>query len=84
MYGHYVHEAVISNREPESGITIHVVDMLYDHGKTLFQAKCKLKPEDTPDSLAEKIHILEKTYFPPVVEAFVMGKPMPEPKMLES
>ena len=84
MYGHHVHEAVVANHEPESGITIHVVDSHYDHGKTLFQAKCRLTPSDTPDSLAAKIHILEKTYFPPVVEAFVLGKPMPEPKMLES
>jgi phosphoribosylglycinamide formyltransferase-1 len=84
MYGHHVHEAVVANHEPESGITIHVVDSHYDHGKTLFQAKCRLTPSDTPDSLAAKIHILEKTYFPPVVEAFVLGKPMPEPKILES
>lgn len=84
MYGHHVHEAVIANREPESGITIHVVDQHYDRGTTLFQAKCALTPQDTPDSLAAKIHILEKTYFPPVVEAFVLGKPMPEPTTLQA
>lgn len=78
MYGHHVHEAVIANHEPESGITIHIVDNRYDHGKTLFQAKCQLTPQDTPDTLAAKIHILEKTWFPPVVEAFVLGKPMPK------
>ena len=84
MYGHHVHEAVIANHEPVSGITIHIVDNHYDHGTTLFQAKCALTPQDTPDSLAAKIHILEKTWFPPVVEAFVLGKPMPEPKTLEA
>ena len=84
MYGHHVHEAVIANHEPESGITIHVVDQHYDCGTTLFQAKCRLTEADTADTLAAKIHILEKTYFPPVVEAFVLGKPMPEPKTLEA
>ena len=84
MYGHHVHEAVMANKEPISGITIHMVDGKYDHGRTLFQAKCRLTAADTTDSLAEKIHILEKTYFPPVVEAFVLGKPMPESKTLEA
>lgn len=79
MYGHHVHEAVIANHERESGITIHLVDNRYDHGRILFQAKCTLTPLDTVDTLAEKIHILEKTWFPPVVEAFVLGQPMPKP-----
>lgn len=84
MYGHHVHEAVIANHEPVSGITIHVVDQHYDRGTILFQAKCSLTPQDTPDSLAAKIHILEKTWFPLVVEAFVLGKPMPEPKTMDA
>lgn len=83
MYGHHVHEAVVANHEPLSGITIHVVDQHYDRGTTLFQAKCRLSPEDTADSLAAKIHILEKTYFPKVIESFVLNKPMPEAKILD-
>ena len=73
MYGHHVHEAVIANREKESGITIHIVDQYYDKGTVLFQAKCQLTEEDTPDSLAEKIHLLEKEYFPRVIEKAVLG-----------
>ena len=83
MYGHHVHEAVIANHEPQSGITIHLVDHLFDHGSTIFQARCLLSPSDTPDSLADKIHILEKTYFPPVIEAFILNKPMPSPITLQ-
>ena len=78
MYGHHVHEAVIANRETESGITVHVVDSHYDHGRTVFQARCCITPQDTSDTLAEKIHILEKSWFPRVVEAFVLGKEMPK------
>lgn len=72
MYGHHVHEAVVANRETESGITIHLVDQHYDRGTILFQAKCQLSPEDTADSLAQKIHLLERDYFPKVIEETVL------------
>lgn len=71
MYGAYVHQSVIANREKESGISIHLVDELYDHGKILFQAKCDIDPQDTPDSLATKIHQLEMEYFPKTIETFL-------------
>lgn len=73
MYGHHVHEAVVANHEKESGITIHIVDNRYDCGTTLFQAKCQLTDDDTPDTLAAKIHLLEKEYFPKVIEKTVLG-----------
>lgn len=73
MYGHHVHEAVVAHREKETGITIHVVDSQFDHGRTLFQAKCEVGADDTADDVAAKIHILEKTYFPMVIEQFVTG-----------
>ncbi len=38
MYGQFVHEAVIAAQDAESGITVHMVDEIYDHGQTLFQA----------------------------------------------
>jgi phosphoribosylglycinamide formyltransferase 1 len=38
MYGHFVHEAVIAAGDKESGITVHFVDELYDHGQVIFQA----------------------------------------------
>lgn len=78
MYGHHVHEAVVANHEPVTGITIHVVDGRYDCGTTLFQARCEVAPTDSADDVAARIHILERDYFPPVIEAFVLGKPMPK------
>lgn len=71
MYGMNVHKAVIESGQKESGITIHLVDEHYDHGSTLFQAKCVVEDGDTPDSLAQKIHNLEGEYFPKVIETFV-------------
>lgn len=68
MYGRFVHEAVITAKEKESGISIHYVDELYDHGKLIFQARCTIDETDTADSLALKIHALEHEHYPVIVE----------------
>ncbi len=68
MYGQAVHEAVIAAKEKESGITIHYVDELYDHGKIIFQAKCPVLEYDTAESLAQRIHTLEHEHYPLVIE----------------
>lgn len=78
MYGHNVHEAVVANHETETGITIHIVDQHYDRGTTLFQARCSVAPTDTADDVAAKIHLLEKAWFPKVIDAFVLNKPIPK------
>ena len=68
MYGRHVHEAVLAAGEPESGITVHLVNEHYDEGEHLFQARCPVLPDDTPDSLAVRIHELEHRHYPQVVE----------------
>ncbi|MET0393387.1 MAG: phosphoribosylglycinamide formyltransferase [Chitinophagaceae bacterium] len=68
MYGSRVHEAVIADGEKESGISIHYVDELYDHGQVILQEKCAVLPGDTPVMLAEKIHALEHRHYPAVIE----------------
>jgi len=67
MYGNRVHEAVLAAQEPVSGITIHFVDEEYDHGDIIFQAVCPVLPDDTPDSLAQRIHLLEYEHYPRIV-----------------
>lgn len=71
MFGHHVHEAVIANKEKESGITIHYVDELYDHGAVIFQATCVVDDNDTADSLAQKVHALEHAHFSKVVNEVI-------------
>jgi len=73
MYGRHVHEAVIQNREKESGISIHYVNENYDEGAIILQAKCEIKPDDTPESLAERIHHLEHRHYPEVIERLLSG-----------
>lgn len=74
MYGQFVHQAVIDAGDKESGITIHFVDELYDHGNIIFQARCPVIETDTPESLAAKIHALEHAHFPAVISDFIKNE----------
>lgn len=71
MWGHHVHEAVVAQKEKESGITIHYVNEKYDEGKVIFQAKCTVNETDTADTVAEKVHQLEYEHFPKIIEKCV-------------
>ena len=72
MYGMNVHKAVVENKEPYSGITIHYVNEHYDDGGIIFQAKTALNAEDTPEDVAAKIHELEYEHFPKVIEELLL------------
>jgi len=74
MFGHHVHEAVISSGQKESGITVHVVDEIYDHGKTILQRHCPVLSGDTPEQLAARIHELEYKWFPVAIEEYILNK----------
>jgi len=71
MYGSRVHEAVLAGKEVESGITIHYVDEHYDNGDIILQIKCPVLENDTPESLANRIHQLEHANYPLVIERLV-------------
>ena len=71
MFGMNVHNAVIDAGEPESGITIHFVDEHYDNGDVIFQKQVPVSAGETPESLAQKIHVLEHAHFPTVIEQVI-------------
>ena len=71
MFGIHVHEAVLANHETESGITIHLVNEEYDSGKPLFQTTCPVLGNDTPESLATRVHSLEYQYYPKIVREYI-------------
>ena len=73
MYGMNVHQQVVANGEMETGITIHLVNEEYDKGKLLFQKRFEIEPNDTAESVAQKIHHLEYKYFPSVVEKYILN-----------
>lgn len=67
MWGRHIHEAVAANHERETGITIHYVSPVCDGGEIIAQFPVALTSEDTADTIAEKIHALERAHFPRVI-----------------
>lgn len=72
MYGSFVHDAVIANKETETGITIHYVSEHYDEGATIFQVTTNIEEKDTPEDVANKVHQLEYEHFPEVIERLLL------------
>lgn len=68
MYGHHVHEAVRKANETETGMTVHWVSDVCDGGEIIAQFRTPITPDDTPDDIADKEHILEMEHFPQVIE----------------
>lgn len=62
MYGRRVHEAVLKNNEVLTGISIHTVSAEYDSGPILGQKEVPVFPEDTPETLEERVKSEEKRY----------------------
>lgn len=75
MYGMKIHESVRASNERESGITIHVVDEKYDEGTILYQHKCEIALNDTPQQIAEKVHQLEYIWYPRIIEKWILESP---------
>ena len=73
MYGDYVHRAVLEANEKESGITIHLVNEEYDKGKILAQFSVPILPDETVETLREKIKKLEHTHLPRVIQTLLLS-----------
>ena len=68
MYGHHVHEAVKAAGETETGMTVHWVSAKVDGGGIIAQFRTPISPDDTPDDIAAKEHILEMEHFPHLID----------------
>jgi len=66
-----VHQAVLENKEKETGITIHYVNENYDEGAIIFQKSVSIEDCKTAEDIAHKIHVLEHQYFPEVIESLL-------------
>lgn len=71
MYGMHVHKAVVENGESNTGITIHYVNENYDEGAVIFQVETEVLSTDTPEIVAQKIHLLEYENFPKVIASLI-------------
>lgn len=65
-----VHEDVIKNGDKETGCTIHLVTATIDGGPILIQKKCAVSQNDTPESLKNKVQILEGETFIEAIQIF--------------
>ena len=74
MYGDNVYNAVLENKETESGISVHFVNQNYDEGKLILQVACSVSENETLETLAAKTHQLEKEYFPFAIEKILKNK----------
>ncbi len=74
MYGRRVHEAVLCAGERVTGVTIHVVDDLYDHGRILAQCEVPVQAGDTADSLAERVLQEEHRLYPATLQRIAAGE----------
>ncbi len=74
MYGMNIHEAIKKNQEKETGITIHLVNEDYDKGRIIFQKKIQIPSNLNPKDIANKVHELEKKFFPKVIEKYLFKK----------
>lgn len=74
MYGIHVHESVIAARESETGVTIHLVNEHYDDGRIIAQESVAVLPDDTPQSLQERVLELEHQLYPDTVARIAAGE----------
>ena len=76
MWGHHVHEAVIAAQEKESGATVHFVTSGIDEGEIILQGKFEISENETPETLAQKVHQIEYEIFPKAID-LVLNKKVP-------
>ncbi|MFA6410111.1 MAG: formyltransferase family protein [Candidatus Buchananbacteria bacterium] len=78
MYGHHVHEAVMKayheGRVAHSAVCMHFVDELFDHGKLFFKLPVPIEPDDTPDTLGERVNHQEHIWQPVITDLVVHGQ----------
>ena len=73
MYGKYVHQAVLDNKENETGITIHYVNEQFDEGGIIFQKATSISDCQSADEIANKVHELEQRFFPEIIDQLLNG-----------
>ena len=74
FYGHHVHDAVLAAGRPESGCTVHFCDLQYDTGPIILQRKVPVLPNDTPDTLADRVFEQELLAYPETIRLYAQNR----------
>ena len=72
--GAHAHQDVISSQETESGCTVHFVDSGMDTGAIIEQSIVPVFPNDTVESLQQRVKIEEHKLYPKIIDEFSEGK----------
>ncbi len=67
MYGIHVHRSVCLSKEKFTGVSIHYVNEEYDKGKIIAQRKIQVFPNDTPESLQDRVKEIEKPFYAEII-----------------
>ncbi len=79
MYGIKVHEAVLAAGATETGATVHLVTEEYDEGAILAREIVPVRPDDTPNSLQERVKAAEHRLYPRIVDEFARSHAISTP-----
>lgn len=74
MYGHHVHESVLERGCKVTGVTVHIVDEVYDNGPIIAQRCVPVQEGDTVDTLAERVLKAEHQLYAEVLQLFAEGR----------
>ena len=74
MYGHHVHEAVFKRGCKVSGVTVHLVDEIYDHGPIIKQRCVSVFEDDKPESLAARVLKQEHKIYSEALQLFAENR----------
>lgn len=74
MYGHHVHDAVIVKGCKVTGVTVHIVDEVYDRGPIVMQRCVPVEEGDTPESLASRVLKIEHKLYAEALQLFAEGR----------
>ncbi|MHA6757670.1 phosphoribosylglycinamide formyltransferase [Streptacidiphilus sp. PAMC 29251] len=75
MHGHHVHESVLASGDTLTGASVHHVTAQYDEGPVIARQEVPVLPDDTPQSLAERVLAAEHRLLPATVQALAAATP---------
>lgn len=74
FYGEKVHRAVLEAGVKISGCTVHFADDQYDHGPIVLQGVVPVLDDDTPETLAARVHTIENELYPEAIQLWAEGR----------
>jgi formyltetrahydrofolate-dependent phosphoribosylglycinamide formyltransferase len=74
FYGERVHRAAIEAGVKVSGCTVHFADDEYDHGPIILQRSVPVRDDDTPATLAARVHEAENELYPEAIRLWADGR----------